>query len=139
MQLHQFTVVMHWLPHLAERVSQVHCVPRTAGSPTGVDKTTERNRLQLESVALDQRYDISLGPGEDATWLRRLFSPSFIVWLCEQTAPSFGFQLVDGHLCAFVTGHLESAGDLDALCEAAAFVGTRLAEESYGPTPLSRS
>jgi hypothetical protein len=128
-QLHRFTVVMHWLPHVVDRVSELYCVPRSGGSSSGVDAPSRNNRLELESVALDRRYEISFGPGEDANWLRRLFSPSFIVWLCEQKEPGFGFQLASGHLCVFTAGHNENAADLDALCQAAAFVGTRLAEE----------
>jgi hypothetical protein len=128
-QIRRFTVVMHWLPHLAERIDELYCLPRASASLSGVDGSVKRNRLHLESVALDRRYEIFLGPNEDPTWLRRLFTPSFIVWLSEQAAPDFGLQLVDGHLCVFVPGHHENAADLDALCQAAAFVGTRLAEE----------
>ena len=129
MQIHRFTVVMHWLPQLVARIGELYCVPRSVGPASGVDGSLRSNRLRLESVALDRRYEIHLGPDEDPTWLRRLFSPSFIVWLSEEALPDFGFQLVDGHLCVSVPGHRESAADLDSLCEAAAFVGTRLAEE----------
>ena len=129
MQIHRFTVVMHWLPQLVERIGELHCVPRSVGAASGVDGSLRGNRLQLESIALDRRYEIHVGPGEDPTWLRRLFTPSFIVWLSEQALPGFGFQLVNGHLCVSVPGHRESAAELDALSEAAAFVGTRLAKE----------
>jgi hypothetical protein len=129
MRIHRFTVVMHWLPHLVERIGELYCIPKSVGAASGVDGSLRGNRLRLESVALDRRYEIHLGADEDATWLRRLFTPSFIVWLSEQPLQGFGFQLVDGHLCVSVQGHRESAVDLDALCEAAAFVGTRLATE----------
>lgn len=131
-QIHRFTVVMHWLPDVGARVSELYCVPRRGASWSGIDGTTRRNRLRLESVALDERYGIFHGPGEDPNWLRRLFSPSFIVWLYEQDGPDFGFQLANGHLCVFVAGHVEDAASLDALCHSAAFVGTRLAEEAAG-------
>ena len=67
---------------------------------------------------------------QDANWLRQLFSPSFIVWMAEQTPEKFAFELVDGTLCCNVKGHKKSAADLDRMREATAGVARRLREET---------
>ena len=59
----------------------------------------------LESEALDERYEIFSGKEQDQVWLRRLFSPTFIVWLGEEAPKKFAFELVAGTLCCFVNGH----------------------------------
>ena len=126
----RFTIVLHRIPEVMERVLELHCVPAASNSASGIEGFRRSNRLRLESMALDRRYEIFFGPDDDENWLRRLYAPSFIVWLGERAAPAgFGFQLTQGHLCAFVPGHLENAGQLDALCQSAAVVGTRLADE----------
>jgi hypothetical protein len=130
-QARRFTVVLHRLPGVLERILELHCVPRSASAaPSGIEGFRTRNRLQLESIALDRRYEIYFGPDDDEHWLRRLYSPSFIVWLTEQATPGFGFQLTQGHLCAFISGHLASAAALDALCQSTAIVATRLTQEA---------
>src|ERR1044072_7714060 len=40
-----------------------------------------KQRIALESEALADRYEIFANEGQDQVWLRRLFSPTFIVWL----------------------------------------------------------
>ena len=62
--------------------------------------------------------------------LRQLFSPTFIVWLCDEAPGKFAFELVDGVLCCYVNNHKEKAGDLDAMRVASAAVATRLREEA---------
>ena len=58
-------------------------------------------RVKLESEALDkQATRSSAGKGQDEVWLRRLFSPTFIVWLTETAPEKFAFELVDGTLAA---------------------------------------
>ena len=76
-------------------------------------------RLELESEALDKRYEVFYGAEDDEVWMKRLFSPSFIVWLTERTPEDFAFEFSAGSLCVNVKGHYDSAAELDALCEAA--------------------
>ena len=76
-------------------------------------------RLELESDALDKRYEIFYGAHDDEVWMKRLFSPSFIVWLTEEPPKDFAFELSAGSLCVNVKGHYDNAAELDALCEAA--------------------
>lgn len=104
---------------------------------------TKKERVKLESEALDEKYEIFAGNEQDAVWLRRLFAPTFIVWLNEQAPDKFAFELVDGTLCCYVSGHKENAAELDAVATATAAVAKRLrdeaAETSKPPEPASPS
>lgn len=89
-----------------------------------------RRRVTLESEALGKRYEIFVGDDQDELWTRRLFSPSFIVWLAESSPRKFAFELVDGTLVAYVPDHQEDATTLDSMAAATATVAQRLLEES---------
>jgi len=89
-----------------------------------------KERVKLESEVLDEKYEIFAGKGQDAVWLRRLFSPTFIVWLTESAPKKFAFELVDGTLCCYVSGHKKKAEELDEICAATAAVAKRLHDES---------
>jgi hypothetical protein len=89
-----------------------------------------KQRVRLESEALDEKYEIFSGREQDATWMRRLFSPTFIVWLTDSAPEKFAFELVDGTLCCYVSGHKENAQALDTMRAATAGVTSRLREES---------
>lgn len=91
---------------------------------------TKKERVKLESAALDERYEIFAGKSQDANWLRQLFSPTFIVWLNDAAPAKFAFELVAGTLCCYVSGHRKKAEELDAVSAAAAAVARRLREES---------
>ena len=119
-----FTVVIIEVPTLAPRAPVVYCRRRPAGSPSGMKE------LRLESAAFEERYEVHVIKQQDENWMRQLFSPSFIVWLAEGAPDRFAWELSRGNLCVNVFGHLESAAELDELCEAAARVATRLVEEA---------
>jgi hypothetical protein len=89
-----------------------------------------KERVKLESEALDKKYEIFASKEQDAVWLRRLFAPTFIVWLNEAAPGKFAFELVDGTLCCYVNGHKENAAELDGIAAATAAVAKRLREES---------
>jgi hypothetical protein len=89
-----------------------------------------KERVKLESEALDDKYEIFAGKGQDANWLHQLFAPTFIVWLTESAPQKFAFELVDGTLCCYVNGHKEDTVDLEAIATATAAVAKRLREES---------
>jgi hypothetical protein len=91
---------------------------------------TKKERVKLESEALDEKYEIFAGKEQDAVWLRRLFAPTFIVWLNEAAPKKFAFELVDGTLCCYVNGHKENASELDGITAATAAIVKRLREES---------
>lgn len=100
---------------------------------------TKKERVKLESEALDEKYEIFAGNEQDAVWLRRLFSPTFIVWLNESAPEKFAFELVDGTLCCYVSGHKENAAELDAVAAATAAVGKRLRDEAAETSPRSEA
>lgn len=89
-----------------------------------------KERVKLESEALDEKYEIFAGKEQDAVWLRRLFAPTFIVWLNEAAPNKFAFELVNGALCCYVNGHKENAADLDGIAAATAAVAKRLRDEA---------
>jgi hypothetical protein len=91
---------------------------------------TKKERVKLESEALDEKYEIFSSKEQDAVWLRRFFSPTFIVWLTEGAPKKFAFELVDGALCCYVRGHQEDAEDLDEITAATAAVAKRLRDEA---------
>jgi hypothetical protein len=89
-----------------------------------------KERVELESEALDERYEIFTGKGQDANHLRQLFSPTFIVWLTDSAPEKFAFELVGGSLCCYLHGHRTKAAELDTIRAASAAVATRLREEA---------
>jgi hypothetical protein len=89
-----------------------------------------KQRVKLESAALDEKYEIFSRKDQDATQLRQLFEPSFIVWLTDSAPQKFAFELVAGSLCCYISGHKEDAADLDAINAATATVARRLREEA---------
>lgn len=97
---------------------------------------TSKERVKLESEVLDDKYEIFADKQQDAVWLRRLFAPTFIVWLTDTSPDKFAFELVDGTLCCYVNGHKESAEELDTVAGASASVAKRLRDE-VGETSLS--
>lgn len=90
----------------------------------------DKERVTLESEALLEKYEIFAGRGQDANRLRQLFSPTFIVWLAEAAPEKFAFELVGGNLCCYVSGHKESAAELDAVAAATGAVAARLRDEA---------
>ncbi len=129
----RYTVGLVPVPECVELVPELYC-QRKFGlrALEGFEDffRTKKERVELESEALDQRYEIFAGKGQDAAWLRQLFSPTFIVWLDDGAPEKFAFELVDGTLCCYVSGHKKEAGKLDEIATAAAAVATRLREES---------
>jgi hypothetical protein len=91
---------------------------------------SSKERVSLESEVLGERYEIFAGKAQDQSWLRQLFSPTFIVWLTDTAPEKFAFELVDGNLCCYVNGHKKKAEELDTMRAAATAVATRLREES---------
>jgi hypothetical protein len=91
---------------------------------------SSKERVNLESTVMGDRYEVFAGKGQDAVWLRRLFAPTFIVWLTESAPEKFAFELVGGTLCCYVSGHRKKAEELEEISLATAAVAKRLREES---------
>ncbi len=129
---YRYTVGLCEVPECAQRVPSLFA--RRKFGLKSLEKVEDAfrsvERVKLESEALDERYEIFVGPGQDAVWLRRLFAPTFIVWLTDSAPQKFAFELVDGSLCCYVKGHRKKAEGLDRMRAATAAVATRLREES---------
>lgn len=130
---YRFTVGLVEVPECAGFVPELYC-QRKSGLRVldGLEDIFRRDkeRIELESEALLDRYEIFAGSGQDQIWLRRLFAPTFIVWLADAAPDKFAFELVEGTLCCYVKGHKESTAELDAVASATAAVATRLREEA---------
>ncbi len=129
---YRYTVVLHDLPAVAALVSDVYCQRREGFRfmDSAEDVFRRMQRLELESEALDKRYEIFYGANDDTVWMKQLFSPKFIVWLTERTPKDFAFEFSAGSLCVNVKGQYDNAAELDALCVAAGEVAKRLAGEA---------
>ncbi|MDX6610096.1 MAG: hypothetical protein QOF85_2021 [Solirubrobacterales bacterium] len=129
---YRYTVGLVDVPECVDHIPELYC--RRKSGLRSLEKFEDAfrssERVKLESEALDARYEIFSGKEQDQVWLRRLFSPTFIVWLGEEAPKKFAFELVGGTLCCFVNGHKKSAADLDLVRIASVAVARRLREET---------
>ena len=130
---YRYTVGLVQVPQCAAQVPELYC-QRKFGLRV-LEKLEDafrrsKQRVKLESEALDERYEIFSGKGQDELWLRQLFSPTFIVWLTDSAPKKFAFELLDGTLCCYVNGHRKSAAELDTMRAASAVVARRLRDEA---------
>ena len=130
---YRYTVGLAQVPECSSFLPELYC-QRKSGL-RALEKLEDvfrrsKERVKLESGALDERYEIFSATGQDPNRLRQLFSPTFIVWLAESAPEKFAFELVGGNLCCYVSGHKKKAEELDTMRAAAAAVATRLREES---------
>ena len=129
---HHFTLALSEIPETAAFIGDLLC-QRRAGFrflDSAEDVFRKRQRVELESVDADRRYEIFAGEDEDLNRVRQVFEPTFIVWLAEHAPEDFAFELGAGWLVCNVKGHQKSAADLDSLCESASVVVTRLRSEA---------
>jgi hypothetical protein len=130
---YRYTVGLVPVPECVARVPELYC-QRKFGlrALEGFEDVFRgsKERIKLESEVLDEKYEIFAREGQDANWLRQLFAPTFIVWLTDSAPKRFAFELVDGTLCCYVSGHRKRAEELDEISAATAAVAKRLREES---------
>jgi hypothetical protein len=129
---YHFTVSMVDIPECEEFVPGLYC-NRKSGfrfMEKIEDVFRTKERVHLESEALEEHYEIFAEVGQDQNWLRQLFSPSFIVWLTDSAPEKFAFELEGGELCCNVSGHKKDAAHLDGMRAAAASVAQRIREEA---------
>jgi len=93
------------------------------------DKFRSSERVTLESEAMRDRYEIFVGKEQDPVWVRRFFSPSFIVWLTDAPPKHFFFELQGGSLCCAIPKHRKSADALDEMRDVSLKVVARINEE----------
>jgi hypothetical protein len=135
---YRYTIGLVEVPECVAHVPELYC-QRKFGfrALEGLEDVFRRSkeRVKLESEALDDKYEIFAGKSQDAIWLRRLFAPSFIVWLTDETPKKFAFELVNGTLCCYVSGHKEKAEELEVVAAATGSVATRLKQEALETSP----
>jgi hypothetical protein len=130
---YKYTICLTQLPRTVQFVPELYC-QRKFGF-RALEKFEDafrgsKDRVKLESEALDDKYEIFANEKQDQNWLRQLFSPTFIVWLTDSAPDKFAFELVNGTLCCYVNGHREDASALDEMSAISAVVVNRLREEA---------
>lgn len=134
---HDFTIVLFEIDGISKNLGRMHFLARSED-----DRKADRHPipasepLHLESVALARRYGMHTSAGIDQILIRRIFSPSFIVWLIEKPPGGFGFELEGDHLCCYVTRLLDSADELDELISASVNVVDRLLDIAGAVSPV---
>jgi hypothetical protein len=127
-----FTVVLTELPDTAPYLQELYCQRRFGfrfmDSMEDVFRT--RQRVEQESEAVDKSYEIFIGKNDDMNRARQVLSPTFLVWLEQNSDENFAFELVAGSLVANVKGHKKSTADLDRICTNSAAIARRLEEEA---------
>jgi hypothetical protein len=127
-----YTIVITQLPDTAGFMQELFCQRRFGfrfmDSMEDVFRT--RQRVEQESEAVDKSYEIFIGKHDDMNRARQVLSPSFLVWLEQNSDENFAFELVAGSLVANVKGHKKSATELDQVCTASAAIARRLQEEA---------
>jgi hypothetical protein len=127
-----YTIAMTQLPATAALVQELFCQRRFGFRfmDSAEDAFRRRQRVEHESDAVDERYEIFIGAKDDMNIARQILSPSFLVWLDDHSPEAYAFELCAGSLVCNVKGHKKSAAELDALCTASAAVARRMAEEA---------
>ena len=135
-----FTLVLVSLPESIQHLRDIR-VQRQSGFKAleKFEDTFRRSheRVTLESEVMRDKYEIFRGKEESEVWVRRLFSPSFIVWMSETPPKKFGFELENGWLCAYVPKHRDSAEDLDEMVTMGTTVAARIKEEVAQTSPTT--
>jgi hypothetical protein len=85
-------------------------------------------KIELESTAFCDTYELSADEDQDEIVLRQLFAPSFVVWLSDHPLQP-GFELRAGTLVVFIPAHCGEAGRLEFLLMASAEISKRIQAE----------
>lgn len=129
---HRYTLGLVEMPELKPLVPELVCQRRSGLRMFEriEDVFRKATRVTLESEAMADKYEIFAHPGQDQVWLRRLFSPTFIVWLTEIAPEGIAFEIAGGMLCLDFSGHKKSTEELNQVRATTAFVCRRLREEA---------
>jgi hypothetical protein len=134
---HPFTVALVRAPGSAAIADRVLCHDRDlpdvdASNPADglVLLELDDRKMKVESDAFLKRYAIWTGHDQDEVRALQVFDPALISWLTDEAPENFSFELQNGALACFVPGAISEADALEALCNAAARVLTRVSEVS---------
>jgi hypothetical protein len=86
-------------------------------------------RVQLESIAFNERYDLLCASDQDEVALRELFSPKLVDWLANHPLQP-GFELRAGVLVVWLPGHVEEAGKLTFFLDGARELAATVSREA---------
>ncbi len=130
---HPFTIVSIEMQDVYARMAEL-VVEERAGFRV-FDKLEDAfrgklKRLKLESHALDDRFEIFVRENQDPVWMRRLFSPSFIVWLTEHPEKDLAFEFGNARLHVYIPKHRETAAEFDSIIAVACELAGRLRAEA---------
>lgn len=95
-------------------------------------------KVELESIAFNERYNLAAVANQDEQCLRQLFAPSFVVWLTEHPLNP-GFELRAGTLVVYVCDPLADLGHLIWLVEATRDIAMRVQAELTEAASLGSS
>ena len=87
--------------------------------------THHLEKVELESTAFCDRYELWRERDQDEITMRQLFAPSFVVWLANHPLQP-GFELRAGTLLVFLPGEVGEAGKLEWLLMAADEIAKRI-------------
>lgn len=85
-------------------------------------------KVELESTAFHERFELWAEQDQDDIVLRQLFAPTFVVWLSEHPLKP-GFELRAGQLVVFIPDRCGEAAKLDYLLMATAEISKRIQAE----------
>ena len=128
-----FTLALFSLPQTAAHLPELLCRRKSGMKALEgfEDKFRGKHeRVTLESEAMRDRYEIFMQKEQDPVWVRRFFSPSFIVWLTESPPKKFAFELVAGTLVCYVPKHRDTTEGFDEMIAVGCSVAKRLADEA---------
>ena len=128
---HDFTITVTELPaamvlYPAVYVRRRQRMRRLLGHEWLPSDRTEK--VELESAAFHERYELRVAQQSDQIQLRELFSPAFLSFLAEHPLePQFEYSA--GTLCVFLDEHHEDAGTLTYMFDVTREIVKRLLAE----------
>jgi hypothetical protein len=113
-------------------VSTIACHDRRVAGRTKPAKypTEEWEEVRLESLAFEERFRLLVLTGQDAGWIRELFSPTLIDWLVEEAPEGLYFELNEGWLSILLPGELPDGDAVAGFCADAAALTSRIRTEA---------
>lgn len=114
-----YTVAVTKAPRAQQFIPTLACRPRSGLRVfEGIEDTLLHRglvRIELESTAFDERFELFVSEQHDTNWVRQLFAPSFIVWLTHEPPQGFTFEYGGGTICASLEDHRDSPEELAEL------------------------
>jgi hypothetical protein len=131
---HEFTVAMDDMGELGMARFQGIYLRRRRGLFDRLDSDAnwlgkhDLKKVELESTAFHEKYELWADQDQDDIVVRQLFAPTFVVWLTDHPLEP-GFEIRAGTLVVFIPGHCGEAGKLEFLQMADAEIARRIQAE----------